>query len=479
MSLVLLLSISAGVGLTVSAETSGEFEYTVLDDGTAEITKYIGSNTTVKIPDVVEKYKVTSIKFTYELFPDVQELYIPYTIEQIKNLNQNNYHGFENCYDLKEIVVDENNNNFTSKDGVLFNKNMTELLAFPKNKEISSYTVPDSVTTIQDTFSHCKHITEIKIPASTTDISLGYYAFDTLFHNCEKLNSIYVDPNNSAYSSHNGVLFNKDKTELIRYPMDRDITHYEIPDTVTHIGWYSFLNCNKIQAIFIPESVRDIGWYSFGICEKLTDVYYTGSEEQWNKISIYTENYALYNAVIHYNWQKESEKSPILSDGTDTEYVIGSSNGASVHCSFELADFVSADIDGVTVDSANYTLSDGSTIITFAPAYLDTLSAGDHIVTLNYTDKTATSVLTVKALADEPTTDDNNPAADPTTGNHADGTSETTGTGNTAVDKNTSNPDLPNTGAQSAVHTGIIVVLFAVVVCAAAILVIKKKKVNE
>lgn len=478
LSLVMLISISAGISFTVSADSSDDFEYTVLDDGTAEITKYIGSNTTVKIPDMVEKHKVTSIKFTYELFPDIQELYIPYTIEQIKNLNQYNYHGFENCYDLKEIVVDENNNNFTSKDGVLFNKDMTELLAFPKSKEISSYTVPDTVTSIKDTFSYCKHITEIKIPASTTDISLGYYADNTLFHNCEKLNSIYVDPNNSAYSSQGGVLFNKDKTELIRYPMDRDITYYEIPDTVTHIGWYSFLNCNKIQAIFIPESVRDIGWYSFGICERLTDVYYTGSEEQWNKISISTENYALYNSLIHYNWQKESEKGPILSDGTDTEYVIGSSNGASVHCSYDLSDFVSVAMDGETVDPSNYTLAAGSTLLTFKPAYLDTLSVGDHTVTLNYTNATITSVLTIKAASDNPTV----VPEEPTTGKD-----EQT-TNNTETDKTTGSNDVTGSAVNSTANTsskspdtgasyaGIAAAAGAAVLSGAALIFLKKKK---
>lgn len=396
--LAVVLAVSSLAASTIAlADTSGDFEYTVLDDGTAEITKYIGSNTTVKIPDIIENHKVTSIKYTYDLFPDIQVLYIPYSIDQIKNLNQYNYHGFENCYDLKEIVVDENNNNFTSKDGVLFNKDMTELLAFPKDKKISSYTVPDSVTTIKDTFSYCKHVTEIKIPANTTDISLGYYADNTLFHNCKNLNSIDVDPSNSAYSSQDGVLFNKDKTELIRYPMDKNITQYEIPDTVTHLGWYSFLNCNKIQTIYIPESVINIGWYTFGICESLTDIFYAGSEEQWNNISISTENYDLYNVAIHYNWQAESDKDPILSDGTDTEYVIGSDSGASIHCSYALNDFVSVTMDYETVDPSNYALAEGSTILTFDPDYLDTLSIGEHTVTLNYTNASVSSVLTIIA----------------------------------------------------------------------------------
>lgn len=274
---VIVMSVFA-VSTIALADESDDFEYTVLDDGTAEITKYIGSSTTVKIPDIIEDHKVTSIKFSYDLFPDIQKLYIPYSVTQIKNLNEYNYHGFENCYNLTDIIVDEKNNTFISQDGVLFTKDMTELLAYPKNKETTSYTVPDSVINIKDTFSYCKNLVEIKIPASTKNIDLGYYADNTLFHNSKKLNNIYVDPNNSAYSS---------------------------------------------------------------------------------------------------------------------------KNGASVHCSYNLTDFISVTVDYETVDPSNYTLSEGSTILTFKSKYLDTLSVGKHIITLNYNNASVSSVLTVIAESTE------------------------------------------------------------------------------
>lgn len=418
---VIVMSVFA-VSTIALADESNDFEYTVLDDGTAEITKYIGSSTTVKIPDIIEDHKVTSIKFSYDLFPDIQKLYIPYSVTQIKNLNEYNYHGFENCYNLTDIIVDEKNNTFISQDGVLFTKDMTELLAYPKNKETTSYTVPDSVINIKDTFSYCKNLVEIKIPASTKNIDLGYYADNTLFHNSKKLNNIYVDPNNSAYSSQNGILFNKDMTELIRYPIGKSSSYYEIPDTVTCLGWYSFLNCNNIQEIFIPLSITDIGWYTFGICESLSEIYYAGNETQWKNINIYTENYALYKAEIHYNQQPKPEESPILPDGTDEEYVIGSKNGASVHCSYNLTDFISVTVDYETVDPSNYTLSEGSTILTFKSKYLDTLSVGKHIITQNYNNASVSSVLTVIA---KPTEDNETENTDITTTQSTDVPEET------------------------------------------------------
>lgn len=481
--LAILFAVSSLTLSTIAlADTSSDFEYTVLDDGTAEIAKYIGNSTTVKIPDIIEGHEVTSIKFSYDLFPDIEELYIPYSIKQIKNLNEYNYHGFENCYNLKEIVVDENNNVFASKDGVLFSKDMTELLAFPKSKKISSYTVPDSVINIKDTFCYCKYLTQIKIPASTTNIDVGYYCEYTLFSNSENLKNIYVDSNNSVYSSQDGVLFNKNKTELIRYPLGKEATYYEIPDTVTHIGWYSFCRCNNIKELFIPESVIDIGWYTFCICESLSDIYYAGNEIQWKNISIYTENYDLYQAEIHYNQQPKPKESPILPDGTDKEYIIGSKNGASIHCSYDLTDFISVTVDYETVDPSNYTLAEGSTILTFNSDYLDTLSPGEHTITLNYTNASVFSILnvidnTAKDGEDEDTKPENTSADSNASENEqesetvSEAVSDTDGNENTAANTDTLLKS-PSTGADCAM----LAALAAGICAGAAVLITAKAK---
>lgn len=613
LSLVLLLSISAGVGLSVSAYsfgsgytqvTDGDFVYQFYDDGTNIISDYIGKGGEVTIPS---EYNGENTEFRGcvisgifgSAFKDsgVTVLNIPDTITHFVG-------DLSGCYSLTEINVDDNNSVYSSQDGVLFNKDKTELLKYPEGNVRREYTVPDGVISIVDNssndyleivniadsvesignsafsdcdalfevnigsgiksigdeaFSFCDSLSSIKLPEGLTSIgescfercvSLGnvtlpnslvtigdraFYGCENIteitipenvtdvgyltFTGCSSLTEINVEENNAAYSSLNGILFNKDKTILIRFPQASEISSYAVPESVITIDEHAFLDCYKLAevslpdslqtimdsafsetglvSIVVPENVNTIGFWAFNDCENLKSVIILNPDcdlncgfEQAeytfpNNITLYgylgstTQEYVEYysNSEIVFTFM------PIIEEDTDTEYIKDSSDGAKIHCSFELADFVSADIDGVTVDSANYTLSDGSTIITFAPAYLDTLSAGDHIVTLNYTDKTATSVLTVKALADESTTDNtdnNNPVAEPTTGNHAGGTSDPTVTGNTAVDKNTSNPDLPNTGAQSAAaHTGVIVVLLAVVVCASAILVIKKKKVNE
>ena len=78
-----------------------------------------------------------------------------------------------------------------------------------------------------------------------------------------------------------------------------------IPDGVTNIGDYAFYNCDSLTSITIPDSVTTIGAFAFHWCDSLKDVYYTGTEEEWNSITIGTDNDPLTNATIHYNYVNE------------------------------------------------------------------------------------------------------------------------------------------------------------------------------
>jgi hypothetical protein len=97
-------------------------------------------------------------------------------------------------------------------------------------------------------------LTSIEIPASVT--SIGRF----VFHQAEALTSISVDVNNNNYSSdENGVLFNKDKTTLIQYPIGSTDSSYTIPEGVTSIGEYAFYQASSLTSITIPASVTSIG----------------------------------------------------------------------------------------------------------------------------------------------------------------------------------------------------------------------------
>ena len=87
------------------------------------------------------------------------------------------------------------------------------------------------------------------------------------------------------------------------------ITSVTIPSSATYIDSSSFANCTGLVSITIPDSVTWIGWSAFSGCSALTDVYYGGSEVQWNAITIKSGNEPLTNARIHYN-SSDPEPAP-------------------------------------------------------------------------------------------------------------------------------------------------------------------------
>jgi hypothetical protein len=80
-----------------------------------------------------------------------------------------------------------------------------------------------------------------------------------------------VDPLNPAYSSLDGVLFNKSQTELIQCPGGKTGT-YNIPNSVTSIGEWAFSGCTSLTSVTIGNGVTSIRWWAFGGCTSLTSV---------------------------------------------------------------------------------------------------------------------------------------------------------------------------------------------------------------
>lgn len=191
--------------------------------------------------------------------------------------------AFRDCTGLTSIMIP---NSVTSIGNGTFNG----------CSSLTSITIPDSVTSIgYYAFWDCSGLTSITIPNSVT--SIGYVAFS----GCTGLTSINVASGNNYYSGNNGVLFNKKKTELIRYPAGKSQTSYTIPDSVTSIRGNAFAGCTGLTSIAIPNSVTSIGDWAFDGCTGLKDVYYTGSKDEWKAISVEYDNDSLLNATIHYN----------------------------------------------------------------------------------------------------------------------------------------------------------------------------------
>lgn len=140
------------------------------------------------------------------------------------------------------------------------------------------------------------------------------YIYFNSFESCEKLESITVHPDNTVYSSdESGVLFNKDKTELLTYPSGNKQKEYVIPQGVTTIWYNDFANCSKL---YIPYSVKTIEEDAFYYSTNITDIYYEGSEADWEAILIGKDYNHLTDATIHFNsnhWEEGNSEENIFS----------------------------------------------------------------------------------------------------------------------------------------------------------------------
>lgn len=175
-------------------------------------------------------------------------------------------YAFNGCTGLASIMVDVSSPNYSSLDGVLFNKSKTSLIRCPPAGLNGSYSIPSSVTEIgESAFFGCTGLTSLAIPSSVTNIE----NYSNAFSSCTGLTSITVDAANPNYSSLNGVLFNKSKTSLIKCPAGF-IGSYSIPSNVTLIESYAFVNCLGLTGVTIPASVTIIGSYAFSGCSGLT-----------------------------------------------------------------------------------------------------------------------------------------------------------------------------------------------------------------
>lgn len=202
---------------------------------------------------------------------------------------------FHACPSLANIAVNADNLSYTSTDGVLFDKIHNVLIAYPAGKDMTSYAIPNGVTTIGEyAFSACHNLTEITIPNSVTKIE------EYAFYACLNLTEITI-PNNVT------------KIEDYAFSTCHNLVSISIPDGIASIGYALFSYCTSLTSITIPESVTSIEDHAFAYCERLADVYYGGSKIEWRKISIGSNNTVLANAAIHYNGGSEPV---IMASGT-------------------------------------------------------------------------------------------------------------------------------------------------------------------
>ncbi len=206
--------------------------------------------TSIEIPN-----SVTEIgNYTFSGCKELTNIEIPNSVTKIGE------NAFAGCKALTNIDVAEDNTNYSSTDGVLYDKEKKTLIKCPEGK--TSIEIANSVTEIEDgVFSGCHALTNIEIPNSMTKIG------ENAFAGCKALTNIDVAEDNTNYSSTDGVLYDKEKKTLIKCPKGK--TSIEIPNSVTNIGNSAFEGCSSLTNIEIPNSVTSIGKDAFDGCEAL------------------------------------------------------------------------------------------------------------------------------------------------------------------------------------------------------------------
>ena len=215
-----------------------------------------------EITSVVIEDGVTGLgSYAFYGFSSLNSINIPEVITNISNA------ALCYCINLTSINVSENNPNYSTLDGNLFNKDKTTLVQYAIGKSASTYTIPDSVTSFDDyAFAYCTALTHITIPDNVI------YIGERVFYGCSNLTSITVDESNPNYSSLDGNLFNKDKTTLIQYARGKTDASYTLPDSVTSIGTAAFCDCSNLNSIILSDKIISIGDMAFQYCTNLSSI---------------------------------------------------------------------------------------------------------------------------------------------------------------------------------------------------------------
>lgn len=190
---------------------------------------------------------------------------------------------FSRCEKLSAIEVDKKNLYFTSAEGVLYDKEMKVLIKVPDtkslyvfpptvvsflsgsfegNSNIRAIDLPDAVKSIpRNAFEDCSSLKVFRIPANVTSIG------SSAFSRCHAIASFDVDEHNKNFSSADGILYNLDKTILLKCPEAK--TKVQLVESIKEIDAYAFSWCRKLTEVSLPEKVEKIGMSAFVQCDAL------------------------------------------------------------------------------------------------------------------------------------------------------------------------------------------------------------------
>lgn len=274
---------------------TGELEYKITTSTSGDYASILGVgqyyDTNLVIPSVYNGLPVRSMyEGALKMCERLASVFIPSSLEYLSRS------GFAYCPKLSSVTFEKGSSiksipesAFRDCDALTsidIPTGVTEVAkyAFEDCCSLASVTFPQTLTTIgYFSFSNNDSLTSVEIPDSVTVLESG------VFHHCDKLTSAKLSKNitvipDSAF--HTCIA----------------LTSIVIPSGATEIKWGAFFACESLESVVIPKSVLNIATYAFRGCSKLTDVYYTGTEEEWAAITVGEDNQKLLGATIHYNY---------------------------------------------------------------------------------------------------------------------------------------------------------------------------------
>lgn len=308
------------------------FSYSIIDEEKKEINikDYFGNEKNLIVPETIDGYKVVQVS-GLQSYGSFNSIYIPKTVRLLCITNKYNLDKlYEN---VNEFIVDPANQNYSSENGTLYSKDKTILYHYPPNKiklelssnvkKIESYafkktaienlvipegveeiadlafywsetvksiTLPSSIATIGDSlFMDCNKLEKVILPE--TIISINDFMFhhcislksiniprdcikvaSSAFDGCERLEKITISPGNKNFIVENNVLYDYNKTSLIKYAPKAPGDKLVIADSVKRIENNAVIYATNLKEVVLPNGLQTIGFYAFFRCENLETV---------------------------------------------------------------------------------------------------------------------------------------------------------------------------------------------------------------
>ena len=295
--LTVIMSVSASYGEDMFYE---DFTYTILSDGTAEITGYSGEEAEITIPEQVEdEIRVTSIgsgvfanneilksvtipegvvsigDHSFAECKALQSISLPESLQWLgnlvfqgditlseitlpENLIRTGMNPFDRCDSLESLDISENNIYYSTEEGVLFDRKANALVSYPAGKTDTTYTIPEWVTDISAAaFSENQYITEITLHENIAAIE------GNPFCGCTALTNIVISPVNIDFEVSSNTLYNRKDKNLIAYLWNSDSDSFSVPSGIRSIGNEAFYKHEELQQIKLPETLVYIGDAAF------------------------------------------------------------------------------------------------------------------------------------------------------------------------------------------------------------------------